>query len=457
MYEDGSDNESLQEVSVRPWPTKLLASCLLVVMLCTVAATPVAVIYRLNQQRADSQESQIEEEDLPRSSGRVAYISTDQQLYSSAPDGSDRKKLTESGRSYQFPAWSPDGTQIAVVSDDTLFSFQDRDGAEKDGAFRILYQDEADRPFYLFWAPNGNEISFLTNHDSELALHLTGTESDDESRELAFGQPFYWDWDPSGEEILIHSGLSGDEARLAFLDSKLGDIGGNIADPGLFQAPGISHDGQYWAYAQDGSAGRNQLTIEGAKGGSVVHDQELGNMAMSWSPTEQLLAYISSGSSHPAFYGPLQLVNAESGDRRILVNETVIAFFWSPDGRSIAYLKLAEQRDDSIQVDSGTSKREALSKPAIQQRTLRLELWVFDLSNSESRWLASFEPSPGFMSQFLPYFDQYALSHRLWSPNSDALILPMREGDRSRLYIVPADGGKAFPLASGEIGFWSAN
>jgi TolB protein len=86
-----------------------------------------------------------------------------------------------------------------------------------------------------------------------------------------------------------------------------------------------------------------------------------------------------------------------------------------------------------------------------------LELWVIDISEGEPRWLTSFEPSRVFMSQFLPYFDQYALSHRIWSPSSDALIVPMQEDDRSRLYVVPVDGGNALPVASGDIGFWSNN
>ncbi|MGB3716324.1 MAG: hypothetical protein WA996_18025 [Candidatus Promineifilaceae bacterium] len=457
MYEDSSENDGFREVTVRRWPTKLLASCLLIVMLCTVAATPVAVIYRLYQQRRESREIIISEQTGSLDSSRIAYIAADQQLYTSAPDGSDRNKITGNGRSYQFPAWSPDGSQIAVVSEDTLYSFQDRDGAEESGAFNILYQDEADRPFYLYWAPDGSEVSFLTNHADGLALHLATVEPTPQSRAVAFGQPFYWDWDPGGEEILIHSGLSGEEARLAFLDREFGDVGGNIADPGLFQAPGISYDGQYWAYAQSGSAGRSHLTIQGIDGETFQQEQERGVIAMSWSPVEQVLAYIGSSDRQPAFYGPLQLVSAESGDRRILVSDTTIAFFWSPDGRSIAYLKFADLNEDSVHVDSATSMKESLSKPAVQERRLLLELWVIDISEGEPRWLASFEPSRVFVSQFLPYFDQYALSHRIWSPDSDALIVPMQEGDRTRLYVVPVHGGEAVPLANGEIGFWSNN
>jgi TolB protein len=426
-------------------------------MLCTVVATPVAVIYRLSQERRVSREIIINEQAGPLYTGRIAYIAADKQLYTMAPDGSDRNKLTGNGGSYQFPAWSPDGSQIAVVSGGTLYSFQDRDGAEDSGAFRILYQDDADRPFYLYWAPDGSAVSFLTNHADGLALHLATIESPPQSRALAFGQPFYWDWDPGGEEILIHSGLSGEEARLAFLNREAGDVGRNIADPGMFQAPGISYDGHFWAYAQSGPAGRSHLTIQGVDGESFLQEQERGVIAMSWSPAEQLLAYIGSSDRQPAFYGPLQIVSAESGDRRILVSETVIAFFWSPDGRAIAYLKLVDLIEDSVQVDSKTNSKESLSKPANQEHRLRLELWVIDISEGEPRWLTSFEPSRVFMSQFLPYFDQYALSHRIWSPSSDALIVPMQEDDRSRLYVVPVDGGNALPVASGDIGFWSNN
>jgi TolB protein len=61
----------------------------------------------------------------------------------------------------------------------------------------------------------------------------------------------------------------------------------------------------------------------------------------------------------------------------------------------------------------------------------------------------------------LPFFDQYALSHRIWSPNSDAVVLPIAESDETAdiagIYIVPIARRSGPPrrIAEGAIAFWS--
>jgi len=454
MYEADEENDDLQETKSRTWPTKVISSCLVVVMLCTIAATPIAVAYRYYEQWRVSRESTVDGSGSGRVN-RIAYISADRQLVTSAPDGTDLRILSAEG-AFQFPAWSPDGSEIAIIGGSTLYSFQDRDGAEESGAYSILYQDEADQPIYLYWAPDGQEVSFLTNHADSLALQMATTGSAPESRILATGQPFYWDWDPNGDELLIHSGLPGEEAKLALLNSEIDTFEKSIAEAGSFQAPGFSYDGHYWAYAQIGPEGGNHLTIRRASDGQESMLESVpGMLAMSWSPQDNLLAYTSAGDRSHAFYGPMHLVNADTGDRLLLVNDTVIAFFWSPDGRSIAYFKFADPVEDSVQVNAEASSRIVLSKPAVQQSRIRLELWVASIGSGESTWLATFEPPGLYMSQFLPFFDQYALSHRIWSPESDALILPMVDSDGPRIYIVSADGDEILPVARGQIGFWS--
>jgi TolB protein len=67
----------------------------------------------------------------------------------------------------------------------------------------------------------------------------------------------------------------------------------------------------------------------------------------------------------------------------------------------------------------------------------------------------SFSPTPLFLSQFLPFFDQYALSHRLWSPDSNALVLPIMVDGRAQIIVVDAERGEARRLANGISAFWS--
>jgi TolB protein len=64
--------------------------------------------------------------------------------------------------------------------------------------------------------------------------------------------------------------------------------------------------------------------------------------------------------------------------------------------------------------------------------------------------------SPLFINQVLPYFDQYALSHRVWAPDGASILLPViAEDGAEALQVLPADGSPGRVLAEGSIGFWS--
>ncbi|RME82919.1 MAG: hypothetical protein D6775_09555, partial [Caldilineae bacterium] len=132
----------------------------------------------------------------------------------------------------------------------------------------------------------------------------------------------------------------------------------------------------------------------------------------------------------------------------------VIAFFWSPDGDKLAILSPSQESDTQL-------GRGPIPVPALhhtQPSPPRLDLILLDTTRGSERPLISFTPTPLFLAQLLPFFDQYALSHRLWSPRGDALVLPLVSGDgRPQIYVIPVDGqlpGKA--LAEGTIAFWSA-
>jgi TolB protein len=61
-----------------------------------------------------------------------------------------------------------------------------------------------------------------------------------------------------------------------------------------------------------------------------------------------------------------------------------------------------------------------------------------------------------FVEQLLSYFDQYALSHRLWSPDGASILLPLVDASgRDQLVVVPAGGADPRPIAGGAKGFWS--
>ncbi|HEX6383667.1 MAG TPA: hypothetical protein VF177_03255 [Anaerolineae bacterium] len=389
---------------------------------------------------------------------RIVLVNDDGQIETIAPDGSNDRALTNAAQTFQFPAWSPNGEYLAAVGGDAVGSavyvLPDEESAE----LQRLYFSRSQSPFYLYWSPDSHTVSFLANHPSEgIGLHLVPVESQGDSRLLTTGQPLYWDWAAGGRQMLIHTGFSGDDARLAFIHTEGDGSGDNIADPGFFQAPGISADGRYWAYAE-ASRGISRVVIAGTASEERHQERHAGLVAMGWSPTANQLAFISSATATgTSFVGPLRLMDAQTGDVKVLSRDTVLAFFWSPDGRYIAYISLRDDEDGDINVripEQDRVQRSRLAMP-VQQRGLPLfNLVVVDVNTGEGRQLTRFRPTPLFVTQFLPFFDQYALSHRLWSPASDALVLPMDEDGVNQIVVVFLSG-QTRTLVEGSSAFWS--
>lgn len=429
-------------------------SCLLLtVLLLGLLATPLAILYGLYREQAESPSSAADDESLPVN--RIAYITQEHQLATISPDGSGARQLTDQNRRFDFLAWAPDSSRLAVTSGDSLYILPDEDGIG-DNLPPPIYQSQEQQPFYLYWSPNSDQLSFLTSHPDGLALYLANANDPGEGAHLLeLGQPFYWDWTPAGDQILIHTGLTGDQARLAMINPAVDDGSEEIGEPGFFQAPGISSSGRYRAFAGLNNENGSELVVQNDQGITQFSEPHDGQVALTWSPTEDLLAYSSPPIDSIHSYGPLRLVNPKTGARQSLTEAFVLAFFWSPDGRKIAYLSLSLQPNDSIQAVSYTTNRPSGVVGVAQRGELMIELWVVDVKTAEKQHLATFLPSNIFLSQFLPFFDQYALSHRLWSPTGDAMVMPMVEGGESHLAIVHVESGEVDILTDGEIGFWS--
>ena len=387
---------------------------------------------------------------------RIVYVNRNNQIATIDPDGQNIRLLTDDGRSYIFPAWSPDGQHIASIGgdrdDSVVYLLRD----ETDSAQQELYKSASRSPIYLYWSPDSQQVSFLAQRGGGMALYLAAVDPAVQSRLLATGAPFYWHWADDSEQLFIHSGFAGPDSQLAFIGTGDGLVGDNLVPPGYFQAPGISHDGRYLAYAQERDAESSWLIVEDTQSDVTQEERHAGLVALSWSPTDNLLAFTSTAREKFDFRGPLRLLNAETGEVTLLSRRTVLAFFWSPDGRYIATISVDLPDEGTIAANS-VNKQRVSSKTAVQFEHPELDLMLIEVATGETFDLLSFKPTRQFLSQFLPYFDQYALSHRVWSPTSDALVFPMRRDGDDKIVVVPIDGSAPRELAEGNMPFWSQN
>ena len=60
-----------------------------------------------------------------------------------------------------------------------------------------------------------------------------------------------------------------------------------------------------------------------------------------------------------------------------------------------------------------------------------------------------------YVSTILPYFDQYAMSHGTWAPDSSAVVMPLDAGGgTTRVTVLGADGDDR-PVAKGIHATWA--
>ncbi len=381
--------------------------------------------------------------------GRLVVVGADGSLYTLAADGSAVRRLTPPGLSLQFPAWSADGRFLAAPGSDGrgagVFVVADTTAATP----LALYRSRTQPPFYLFWSPDDRWLSFLTNEGADLGLWLAPADASAPARRLRSGRPFYWDWHPAGDRLLIHTGGPAPTGLLTVIDREGQSVGEPIALPGTFQAPDVTPDGRFLAFATRDNAGDNLIVQEWATQSRRHTIPYKGAVALSWSPTAAQLAFISPPTASPHPYGPLRLLDTSDGRTRLLSIRTVLAFFWSPDGQHIAYLTTGRAAP-------GVGEPTRFAAVPAQREQPLLDLWLVRVETGAEQRLAAFQPTALFFTQFLPFFDQYARSHHLWSPDGQALVLPVRENSGQEwIYRFPITGEAPQPLLEGAMAFWS--
>jgi TolB protein len=409
---------------------------------------------------------------------RIAVVNPDGSMSVLDGAGTSVARYDLPGVTFQFPAWSPDGSRIAVIGGDVSRSgvyVLTRDGSP--GGDPIIYESADQRPFYLSWSPDGERVTFLTNEPDGIALRVAPADAGSPAEIVRRGSPLYWDWvDPA--RLLVHTGGDGPNAFVGEVDLGGTTLDDSGARPGFFRAPGVSHAGTHRAYIAPGTGGPNsgteateQAIVVEARDGSGRHEIPVeGSVAFTFDPTASTLAFIASDrptTEPPPFpIGPLRTVDAGTGAVRTLLDGLVIAFFWAPDAQTIAALEFLDQDDPDVDEARDGRPRVAMAGPAAQPAFavsaaaqppgLAVRLRFIDVATGTTRSERVIRVSELFVFQLLPYFDQYALSHRLWSPDSASILLPIAsDRDPDRVVILPADGSDPRPLADGSMAFWS--
>lgn len=402
---------------------------------------------------------------LERKSGLISYIGVDGNMYVSDQGGRHLKKLTEDAvipksqtdplLYYQYPTWSRDGNHLAFIglkSDGSQTQSTVMVANMDDDSVNEIYKSESEHPIYLNWSPDNANLSFISTNVSGQNMILQSIPAQGGNRTiLDTGSPYYWSWAPDGHVMIVHAGGTAASApeHIAFLNVASSTVTeqGLDSTPASFQAPAWSPDGNRIALAH-GADLQNEIVVTDAAGENPKKVGTFSNKtAFAWSSDSSRLAYIDGDQPMSAgTLGPLHVVDLETS-KEMVEDGNIIAFFWSPSGKEIAYFILLQANDDS----SGSSGGSGQATPQYV-----LQLHVLDVTTGESRKLFTYQPTQQFLS-VLPYFDQYHQSVTIWSPDNNNLVLSFLDSSGNPGIAVVAASGKLEPriLTQGYLAFWS--
>jgi TolB protein len=404
--------------------------------------------------------------------GRLAVVGDDYNVYAYDLLSSSLTPVTDNAstlRHYVWPTWSTDG-RLAFFCCDTRASMQ-RDAEvfiSPDGiqpAANVFSVPDISI-IYAYWSPQNcddgtdcRDLALLVSDFSrgDLGMQvLRNRVSGSSLQGQAYGSPFYYHWNATGTQMIFHR----NNRDVTIYDVESGSMTDveTIVSSGLYQTPAWSSVDDRQVFGVRNADGRSTdlVVVDGTTTRTLLEAVD-GFLSFALSPDGKYVAYrviVPDGTS------PIHIMDMDTSEI-VGVNsvDDIYAFFWSPDSQKIAYVTAPEGSDRSASVDQTGYLAKRI--PAQNQQSAPQLLWnVYDVTLGIDTVLADFVPTYE-MGYLLTYFDQFAPSHRIWSPDSQALVYSAvtqtPQGElQSEVYITLIDApGEPVRVSGGVFAVWS--
>jgi hypothetical protein len=267
------------------------------------------------------------------SSGAVASLRADGSL--AIVDAGGRSVVLDDagGGMFGFPTWSPDGRRIAATrtgTNEISIVVIDAGAAEagQAGTPTTIFHSTSVAPFYLFWTPDGRDVSFLASEGDALTLRTAAGDGSGvlvgggEGRVVRTGNPFYFDW-ISADRLVAHIG-TGSTAFLGEIGRDGKPTAPSFPTPGVFRVPVASRDGKSLAFIRGAENAPEEVVVSGRDGSRQHSMPVFGPAAVVFDPSGATVA--SLGPTQPVSadvqipLGPIRLMDVASGKVRTLVD-----------------------------------------------------------------------------------------------------------------------------------------
>lgn len=363
--------------------------------------------------------------------GRLVILDEAGNVVTMDPDGTNGVPVADDGGgrvTYFQPIWSPDGSRISVTrADAEAFSIEviDVDTGERTSTATDS------NSFYHYWSPDGSRLASLASTGpGELGLDVITLGSESGPTRLADGQPLYFSWSPDSSDIVAHVG----DAPLELLTSDT--TAPEFGAPGGFSAPQWTDGGIIHIEL---ASRRQQLTRTQLDGATEPVASVIAGAVFTATPDGRHIAVLAAAGDDVGFSvraqqiptvprGQLVVVAADDGTFEVVEAGTVAAFSWDPTGQRLLILELSAAG------------------------SFRWRVW----EDGESAALAEFLPAPALLRDVVPFFDQYAQSMTLWSPDGMAFAFPGSVGGVDGIWRQDLGGAEPIRLTGGTWVAWSS-
>ena len=351
-----------------------------------------------------SNETLLPEDESPR----IVYVSLEGQILTVRPDGSAERTISPVEGVFAWPTWSPLGDRVAfsglLEEESHVGTFRLFVGGDDDLTAQSIYVNEPGMgfispgiPHYSLWSPDGSRLAFMASAPEGLTLFVDGLEEGGGRQAVVRTSPLWATWSADSQLLLVHGGerhyVADFHNGFELTDVPLTTVS--------YRVPAWNPGGQRITFISEDGSGGYGLYFGGVDaGGRSLVEHVADRSAFLWSPDGEFLAVARRSLQFSGLvYESLGVFSADGKEPIVEVDEILLAFFWSPDSAKLAYVAVTDKT-----------------------RSENVMRWkVLDVREGETRALVDFRPTGEQFTMF-QFFDQYAQSHTLWSPDSGSLV-----------------------------------